>query len=271
MFMSEETTKINFTDAINILENTSNEAFVSEAYIPSLKRTLKIKEINAKQQKRMIESAIDSVVSKSTFSKIFFETVEENCLDDKNIINELTIADKISIAFTMRSQISETLKVTFNEDPKVESTIKLSDILEKFKTYEHPESETIVFEKNGVKIEIITQLPLFSSESKFDEIIYGKTKSDDQIEEIKKLVTSAFLGETAKYIKYVKVNDSDLDYNSLNINQKITFVENLPAALVQTILDKIVKFKEKLEDLYTVYNGENKKLIDIDSSLFLTN
>jgi hypothetical protein len=67
---NENDNNLNFNEVLNILDNASKESFVKEAWIPSLKRTVKIKEINAKQQKSIIESAIDSAVIKSTFSKV---------------------------------------------------------------------------------------------------------------------------------------------------------------------------------------------------------
>ena len=70
-YMSE--TNVTFTQALNILDNISKESFLTDVWIPSLKQFIKVKEINAKQQKSIIESAIDSTVSKSNFSKILFD------------------------------------------------------------------------------------------------------------------------------------------------------------------------------------------------------
>jgi hypothetical protein len=270
--MSEENIKpLNFNEALNILDTASKESFLTEAWIPSLKRNVKLKEINAKQQKSLIESAIDSVVAKSTFSKIFFEIVSANCLEEKPVIDAFTVADKASIAFAIRSQISDKINVVFQENPKIENKIILNDIITKFQCYTHPETETIDFSKNDVTIHAEVGLPTFAQEAKFDLFIYGKEKTDNQVEEIKNIITGAFLGETAKYIKEVKVNDTLLNYNNLQIQQKISFVEKLPAALVQNILEKIVSYKEALNLVQTVTQDEFKKVIEVDTSLFLTN
>jgi hypothetical protein len=269
--MSEENKPIDLAQALSILDNVSKEFFITEAWIPSLKRTVKIKEITAKQQKSIIESAIDSVVAKSTFTKVFYNIVESNCLEDKAVIEAFTVADKASIAFSMRKQISDTIKVVLSDEPKVELDVTLDDIISKFSSYVHPENETIKFEKNGVVIEATIGLPLFSAESAFDAIIYGKEKSHSEVEEIKNLVTSAFLGETAKYIKEIKVGEQSLNYASLHNQQKILVVEKFPAALVQTILEKIVSFKKDLEILSTVTKDELTKVVEVDNLLFLTN
>jgi hypothetical protein len=273
--MSEENKPIDLAQALSILDNVSKEFFITEAWIPSLKRSVKIKEITANQQKAMIESAIDSVVSKSTFTKVFYNIVLSNCLEEKSVVEAFTVADKASIGFSMRKQISDTIKVVLNEDPKIELEVALSDIISKFTSYVHPDNQIVKFEKNGVSIEVEMGLPLFSSESAFDAVIYGKEKSDNQVEEIKNLVTGAFLGETAKFIKEIKVGEQSLNYSSLHIQQKILVVEKFPAALVQSVLESIVSLKKDLDTLSTVSVGEGEeeitKIIEVDNLLFLTN
>jgi hypothetical protein len=269
--MSEETKNISFNDALSMLDSVSKESFVTDAWIPSLNRSIKIKEITAKQQKTILESAIDSAVSKSTFGKVFFEIITANCLEDKNIVEGLTIADKASIAFTMRSQISDTLKVVFKEDPKVENKISLDSILTKFSTYVHPVNEVLEVSKNGVNISTEIALPNISDEFKFDSHLYGKKAKEDQVEEAKEIITSAFLGEAAKYIKEITIDGIPLGYNGLGVTQKLMFVEKLSATLVQKILEKIIAWKADLDKVYTVNHEGIDKIIEIDNLLFLSN
>ena len=270
--MSEEnTTLLSFSEALNALDNASKESFLAEAWIPSLKKNIKIKEITAKQQKSLIESAIDSTVSKSTFTKAFYEIILANCLEDKSVIEQFTIVDKASIAFAMRYQISNTLKVVYSNEPKIENDLNLNDIISKFISYNHPEKEVISFSKNSVNIEVDICLPTILDEIKIDPFVYGKDKNEDQVEEIKSVILGAFLGETAKYIKDIRINDKAIGYSTLNVSQKIQFVEKFPATLVQNILSKVVKWKEELDNVYTVSYENISKTIEVDSLLFLTN
>lgn len=269
--MSEEIKNISFNDALNMLDSVSKESFVTDAWVPSLNRNVKIKEITAKQQKTILESAIDSAVSKSTFGKVFFDIICSNCLEDKKVIENLTIADKASIAFTMRAQISDSIKVTFKEDPKIESKIFLDTILSKFATYVHPVNETLEVSKNGVKISTEISLPTISDEFKFDSFLYGKKVKEDQVEEVKDIITNAFLGEAAKYIKEIIIDDTPLGYSSLGITQKLMFVEKLSATLVQKILEKVIVWKNDLDKIYTVNHEGIDKVIEMDSLLFLSN
>lgn len=276
-FMSEQNSNItNFTEAVDLLNNISKESFVADVWIPSMEKTVKIQEITAKQQKSLIESAIDSVISKSTFSKFFYEIVSLNCLEEKNVIESFTIIDKVSIALSLRQQISDTLKIVFQETPKVETNVKISDVIEKFLTYKHPKSESILFSKNGVEIEVEMSIPLLSEEGNFDSYIYGNDKKEeDQIKEIKDLIASAFLGETAKFVKDIKINGNSINYNTLHIPQKIQFIEKLPASLIQNTLEKAVEWKSEVDKIISInhaQNGENyTKTIEVDSILFLSN
>ncbi|NBO98666.1 MAG: hypothetical protein EBU90_00795 [Proteobacteria bacterium] len=271
MVMSEEIKNISFNDALNMLDSVSKESFLTDAWIPSLNRSIKIKEITAKQQKTILESAIDSAVSKSTFGKVFFEIITENCLEDKNTIENLTIADKASIAFTMRSQISDSLKVIFREDPKLESKVPLKDILNNFSSYVHPVNEILEVSKNGVNISAEISLPTISEEFKFDSHLYGKKAKEDQVQEVKDIITNAFLGEAAKYIKEITIDGTSLGYSSLGITQKLMFVEKLSATLVQKILEKVIVWKSDLDKVYTVTYEGIDKTIEIDNILFLSN
>jgi len=268
---TESNTFLNFNEALSVIDTISSESFVTEAWVPSLNRSVKIKEINAKQQKTMIESAIDSSVAKSTFLKTFHDIVSSNCLEEKSVIDSFTIVDKNSIAFSMRSQISDTLKVIFQEEPLVENVIELKDILNKFSEYKHPNNETINFSKNSINIDVEISLPTFSEEVKFNSHVYGKKVKDDQVEEIKSIITNAFLGETAKYINEITIDGKELKYKKLSIIQKLQFVEKLPAALVQKVLENIVKWKTEIDKISTVSFENLTKVIEVDNLLFLTN
>lgn len=262
-----------FNDAINILDVVCQESFTSDVWIPSLKRTTKIKELNTKQQKYLIESAIDFAMAKVSFSKTFYDIVTSNCLEDKETINNFTLADKVSIAFSLRNQISNKIKVVFSENPQIESNVNINDVIEKFKKYEHPpEQETIVFSKNSVVFETTIGLPIFGEELKYDVYLYNNIKrGETDVEDIKKMLGGAFVGETAKYIKELKINDKSLGYSSLHIPQKIQIIEKLPAVLIQNVLEKAVSWKKDIDDIHTFTHSGFTKTIDVDSLLFLTN
>jgi hypothetical protein len=73
-YMSEDNV-LDFNDALKALDHITKESFSFDVWIPSIERFVKMKEINAKQQKAIIESAIDYTNSKPTFSKVLHDII----------------------------------------------------------------------------------------------------------------------------------------------------------------------------------------------------
>ncbi len=271
--MSEENTSLNFNDALKTLVSISNEKFTTDAWIPSLKRNIKIKEITANQQKSIIESVIDSTATnKYTFSKVFYEIITSNCLEDSAVISNLTVADKASLIFAFRLQLSNFIKVELQDDPKLEKEVDILQIIEKFSTYNHPTKEKITFSKNSIDIELDLEIPTIKSEVEFDSFIYNKkNKQFNELDDVKQIISEAFIGETAKYISNITINSVSIDYSKMTVAQKVQVIEKLPASLVQNILQKVILWKTDLDDIYTIKIDNISKTLDMDGLLFLSN
>lgn len=272
--MPEELNVLNFEDAIKELDSfSSDESLLTEIWIPSLKRKIKLKELTAKQQRKIVESAVDTTEMKSTFSSIFFEILNENCLESSEIISNLTIFDKASIFFGIRSQISNTLTVFFeNNNNKIEANVDVFSITEKLLNYIHPKEEEINIFKSNSHIKILISVPTIKEEVELDKFIFSKNnKEKSQYDEVKKLLGNIFLTETIKYIKELHINGKDYSYKNLKLSQKIEILEKLPASVTQGILNKASEYKKELESYYTVIVDDTKKVIDVDASLFLSN
>jgi hypothetical protein len=262
---------LSFKDALNALETLTKDTFISEVWVPSLKRNITIKEINAKQQKELLESAIDSSVYKSSFSKTFYDILISNASEPKETLDALNLADKIAISLALRSQISPTVKVEFTET--LSEDVSLKTISDKIQKYSIPDPVSFEIVKNGISISVTAALPSIVSDVQFDAFLLKNKRKTDNIEEVKSIITEAFLTEVSKYIKSLSIDSQDLNYSSFSVHQKIQFVEKLPATIIQQILDIVTKWKKELESLLetTSSNGENTKILDIDSILFLTN
>ena len=270
--MSDNTvaTPLSFKDALGILDTLSNETFVNEAWSPSLKRNIVLKEISAKQQKALLETAIDSSMYKSTFSKTFYEIVTANSTEPKEVIESLNLADKLSLALSLRSQISSSVKVDFDTAEEFD----IAPLLENISKYVAPEPKIISITKSGISISLTLFLPTMLNDFLFDSYLLKNKKKTDDTEEVRSLITDAFLNEASKYIRDVSANDEDLRYSTMSIAQKIQVVEKLPAALIQQLVDVVTAWKKELEQLVTVTSRVNPKetrVVEIDSMLFLTN
>ena len=98
---------IDFKNALEVLDQIS-EVFKVDVWIPSTQSYLQFKEIDTKQQKEMLSSAMDNSVYNTTFINVFYDILKQNLLEkDKTIIDNLTIHDKASIAIYLKNQISK--------------------------------------------------------------------------------------------------------------------------------------------------------------------
>jgi hypothetical protein len=270
MIENKETSFNSILDALNKLSNS----FTLPVFIPSLKESIEFKELNAKQQKKLLETITDTSLYKTQFTKVFLDIIKENILTEGFDIEKLTIYDKIFIGLFLRSKISNTLNVIFNENPVYSENISLEPILEKTKSYVHPSKETINVVKNGTKIEVELDVPSMILESKYEIELSKTSKKIENVknmEEIGNVLSEAFIGEVSKFITKISFDDNNIELNSLTINQRIKLTELLSADLTQKILQKIADWKVYLEEILKVSSSDLKynKVISIDNLLFL--
>lgn len=269
--MIQENTVLDFNAAINALNNAS-ESFKIDVYIPSKQKSISFKEIDAKQQKSLLSAAIDNSVYNSDFIKTFYNILKENILlEDKSVIDDLSLADRSFIAIALRSQVSDELVVKFND--QISEKIDLKAVISKFNDYKTPTPEEIEVKNNDVTIIAGISLPTIKIELDYEENFYKDYKKIDEIKsnkDIQAIISDAFISETSKYISYISVNGSKFDFNTMSFNQKLRIVEKLPSGLIQKILEKISVWKKDIDLVLTVSHGENTKIISIDSMLFLS-
>lgn len=270
----EQNNKLNdFENSLKLLE-TISETFVVDIWIPSIKNYLKFKEIDAKQQKNILNASMKSSVYNTEFIKEFYKILNENLVDKTQIefLNNLSIFDKAFIILALKSKISDSYEVMFDEKNDIKKDIMISDICAKSNNYEHPEKESISL--NNILVDI--QLPTIQNEFEYELELHKSDKKLEDIkdrEDIQNIVTDAFIGETSKYIKNISINELDLNFNSFSFMEKIKIVERLPSGLIQKILEKVSVWKKNLDTFLTIeneYNGEKyTKVISPDNLMFL--
>lgn len=267
----EENNSIDFKNALETLEKAS-ETFSFEVYIPSLKSNLKFRQIDAKQQKDILGSAVDTTVYNTNFIEVFYNILKQNFLsEDKSVIDNLTMVDKASIALGFRKQISDEINVTVSSEPLVQIKRPVDPIINNFKDYisEEPlkfEAETSQF-KLEVELKPVTVYGEYAYDNEFNKNI--KKENIKTTDDVQKLVSEAFIGETTKYINKIWINGSEVLLNNLSFTQRVALVERLPSNLIQKIVQTISEWKAKLDDILTVEYGDKKVPVQIDSLLFL--
>jgi len=277
--MEEENVNIlNFDDALKAL-NTVSEAFNVNVWIPSKQKEYSFKELEAKQQKNMLSSAMNSSVYNTSFVKNMYNVINSNFLDkeNQNIINDFTIFDKFAIAVSLKDKISDETSITFDEKNNIVKKLSLKPIIEKFKTFNTPKSEFLEVDNENFKIKLEISVPTILEELEYEEQINKKEKKVDDIkntDDIQKIISEAFIGETTKYIKMIYVNGNDLGFNNIDFTKKIRLVEKLPSGILQKILQIVSKWKQEVDSILTVeteVDGKNyTKVISIDGVFFLS-
>jgi len=276
--MSDVQTPLAFNDAVNLLDAYTKQSFVSDVWVPSLKKVIKIKELNAKQQKSLLSFALDSSSNgyKPFFTKAIYQILIENALCEKSVIDNLTFFDRLFISVAMKSQVSDSIRIDFSttEEEKNDTNsedVILSELISKFSDYTHPSPENLLLEKNGTELIIRLVVPTIKREVEYFENM-PLYKTNEGEEGLKAFIADAYLYETSKYIENISIANNDLFYNTLSIKQKIAMVEKLPAAIIQSIIDKISTWKTYVDSFLTVTSSTGvKKILEIDTTLFLSN
>ena len=241
---------LNFDDAFRALDAIS-EAFNVSVWIPSKKKEYLFKEIDAKQQKNMLSSAMNSSVYNTTFIKNLYDILNSNFLDKENLkdLKDFTVYDKFSIAIALKDKTSEETSVTFDEKDNVVKKISLKPIIERFKTFETPENQFLEFDNQNIKVKLEISVPTIGKELEYEEQIHKKEKKVDDIknnEEIQQIISEAFIGETTKYIKNIYINDTDLNFQNVDFTKKIKLVEKLSSGILQKFYTQFLNGKVKL-------------------------
>ena len=270
--MTDETNILDFNQAINTLSEVSN-TFTIEAYVPSKKATLTFKEINAKQQKDLLGAAMDTSVYNLGFSNAFYNILNDNLIsEDRSVIDTLTISDKACIALQLKGQVSNELKVVFDDKNEISGTINVQEIVTKFYSYITPENEVLDLINDKVILKAEVRYPTLKVELDYD-VEFKKNKKTEDIktnQDVQNIITAAFIGETSKYISKIWINENEVDLDSMSFKQRVGIVEKLPSGLLQKILEKISSWKKDLDTVLTVKQDEYEKVISIDSLLFLS-
>jgi hypothetical protein len=268
-----ENTSTNFDTALEALSNLSNNFTVSVP-IFSTPQVLEFKEINAKQQKELIQSITDTSLYKVAFTKLFYTILKENLLIQSFNIDQLTIFDKIIVGLYLRSKISSKLNVIFQDNPIITEVIDLQKIINNISNYNHPTEFILKEIKNNIDLEIKISVPIIKLELEYEEELYKNYKKADDIKnvnEIGSIVSDAFIGEISKYISYIRFGNTEINLDTLTPKQRIKVTEKLTADIIQKVLEKVSEWRQNLDKFLTVKHSENKlaKVLTIDNLLFL--
>jgi hypothetical protein len=268
---SDTNISLSFNEALSLLDNASSESLISSHWVPSLQKDITIKDLTAKQQKKLLNAAIDNSSGsfRAFYTKIFYNIIKENVVGENSFVDKLTYIDRIYLSLSLRQILSNILKVQFED--KSFSEVNLSEILGKLKSLPHPSKESISIIRNSLNITIDLAPPTFELEVEYFEKMPKFQQKETEVETLKEVLSESYIYETSKYIDSIKIAEKDLNYKHLNLGQKYTLLEKLPASVVQKVIEKIATWKASYEEILTISSETgSEKLIEVDSMLFLS-
>jgi hypothetical protein len=264
-------TTLDFDSALNALNEVSL-SFKTTVKLPSTKTNLDFKAIDAKQQKELLSSAMDTSVYSTGFVKVFYDIMVNNAVveSSQEVVDGFLLADKAIVALSLRKQMSEEFNVVFDEQKGVTEKVKIQDVIDNFKSYVLPTPENLEVVSTNSTLKVKINPPTVKDELVYDnEVKQNKIDDIKTDEDIQKLVANAFISELSKYITTLWVNNDEVDFKELTFKQKIRVIEKLPSNLIQKILERIASWKTDLDNTLTVKKDNYSKVINIDSLLFL--
>lgn len=246
----------NTADLIKQLEEL-NRTNAFSVFIPSLKKEIKIKNLNLKQQKALLKTSIDETLTKLSFISSFYSIIQENVLDNINI-SDLYTFDRTAIAIALRAH---SLDATYSYNDK---KINLLDKVNEFTNIKTDIEFDKKIEFNGFTVELAA--PKLGVDKNISEYSFNTIKTLED-KDFKNIIGELFVHELVKFIKSVSIMGDkpfSLEASNTKISEIIYIVERFPSTLTSKILEYVKSYRD-LEAKFTNVGDIN---IEVDGAFF---
>lgn len=248
----------NVADILKQLDTLNQQSGVA-VYIPSLKRTVKFKALNLRQQKNLLKSSVEETLTKLSFITNFYSIIQENILETLNI-NDLYIFDRIAIAIALRASSIDS-KYTIEDN-----VFDLNDKLKEIPSIAI-DIDAITAVVDVQNFTVALEVPRLGVDRDISAIVMNKIRSS-QNDDIRTLIGELFVHEIIKFVKTVtfktETGDTVVEFANIKTEDRLAVIEKFPTLITNQILDFIKKYRE-LENKFT---GLDDNAIEIDGSFF---
>jgi len=235
-----------------------------QSYIRSTNTEVSLLPLTIKQQKDIIKTALDVVLSPITFSLVTSEIIKDNIQSKQS----LSILDKPLILLSLRANSlgvntliddEEKTVVDFSQNIKNKNAVDLNTL-----------SETLTFEG----LEITTKVPSLEEDYRINleckKVL--ENKKSKETDKVKDLIGEIYIYEIIKFVDSIKlIIDSkveEIKFNVLTTQQKVEAIENLPMAVTSRLIESISMVRAvESEPLKVNVNGK-EVTISLDTSFF---
>lgn len=220
-------------------------------YVPSIKKSIETTPLTLKQQKDLISSALDGLRGALNFNKTLNDIIIKNTGN-----KDLRIYDKFPFIIGLRKQ---SLGNKIRVDNKI---VSLDDVIKNIKTIPFT-----IKDEHAVTWKTLTahlKVPTLPQET----VIVAKGEQDvnpkDDI--TKDGIGTLYMLEIIKYIDKLVIEDEEIDFTKIRINDRIKLIEELPLVMYNEISEFIGAVNQYLTDILTV----DETVITIDAQFFDT-
>ena len=233
-----------------------------ESYVPSAGATAKFHQLNIKQQKEIIKSAVDGLLASLTFSIATNDIIKANSAEPKDYL----VTDKPLILLNLRRKsVGDTVTLT-KEDREFKTTITSIIANANIPTsFDHPPL-------TEGDISLTTKIPTLSEDTKINlevKKLFDKFKDEQKLSEV---IGELFVIELIKYVKEINFKSGadiiKIDFNTLSFDQKLKTFETLPMSLNYKLVKYVTSTRETELKLLEVVDTQEKYNITIDSAFF---
>jgi hypothetical protein len=247
----------NISDVLKQLDTLNTENGFN-VFVPSLKRTVKFKPLNLRQQKGLLKSSIDESLTKLSFNTFFFTVIKENILDTVNT-ELLYTFDRSAIALAFRAHGLDNF---YKSDDKTYDLTTILNGLPSIDTATQPLNA--VYEDSNIRVTV--SAPTLIADYELNAFALNKTGTGT--DDFKTVISELFVYELTKFISSIEIiNDekvTTINFFQTKAADRISIVEKLPSTLINKILD-FIKSHREFEAKFTAIEDIN---IDIDGSFF---
>lgn len=241
-------------DIIKQLDVLSNEEGV-DIFVPSIKKTIKFKTLNLKQQKELLKTSIDENLVKVSFNILLNNIIADNIIEPINI-NSFYTFDRNAIAVSLRAK---SLDNNYQQQDKL---LNLEELINTFSAVEFDPSSlnTEIVENN---ITLLLKAPQLSIDREINTFSLNKIKSSNN-SDVQTIIGDLVIYEFLKFISVIKVQDKEINLSVLPIKERVSIIEKLPS----NITNKVFNFIKEYRDLETKFVKFDDIVIDVDGSFF---
>lgn len=242
----------NIKDLVLELQNINNND-ITAIKIPSTGKVCKFKSITVKQHKDIIKCAMDGIEGSIRLNSIFNNIIKENSIEPVSF----KLSDRNYILVQLRkANVGPIIKIDDKEYDLNELPLHTTISTDKLNTLSYQ------------NISVTVEVPTLDFESQvIEKCLVEIAKTKNEAKQDNDYITTLLTYEMIKFVNTIKIDDTLIELNQYNINERKSILDNIPLKLNNDIIDYIASYKGAEQKNFCF--NENIELT-IDAS-FLTN